>query len=104
MVPPWGTKADRFFEVYQHIQTIAEPLRGYTLLCDWPEELVADAFDTRNVAGLVDLPRKVHRDLPMISYQQTRAFIRACRNRRLESLFILAIATGARQGELLGLT
>ena len=68
------------------------------------DKAVRQGLLIRNVAGLVDLPRKVHRDLPMISYQQTQAFIRACRNYRLESLFILAITTGPRQGELLGLT
>ncbi len=58
----------------------------------------------RNVAGLVDLPRRVRRDPPMITPLEAQAFLKASREHRLEALFILAITTAARQGELLGLT
>ncbi|MSQ17739.1 MAG: site-specific integrase [Dehalococcoidia bacterium] len=58
----------------------------------------------RNVARLVDLPRVVHRELPMVTPQEARAFLRSAGDHRLEALFVLGITTGARQGELLGLT
>ena len=58
----------------------------------------------KNVASLADLPRKVRRDLPMITPEQAKAFLHATREHRLEALFVLAVTTGARQGELLGLT
>jgi integrase len=57
----------------------------------------------RNVANIVDLPRKVRRDLPMITPEQAKAFLQATQEHRLEALFVLAITTAARQGELLGL-
>lgn len=58
----------------------------------------------RNVARLVDLPRQIHRELPMFTPEQARAFLDAAKENRLEALFVLAITTAARQGELLGLT
>lgn len=68
------------------------------------EKAVKQNVLVRNVASLADLPRKVRRDLPMITPQQAQAFLHATREHRLEGLFVLAITSAARQGELLGLT
>ena len=57
----------------------------------------------RNVAKLVDLPRQVHRELPMLTPAEVRALLAGASQTRLEALFTLALTTGARQGELLGL-
>ena len=67
------------------------------------EKAVRQNVLVRNVASLADLPRRIRRDLPMITPQQVQAFLRATNEHRLEALFVLAITTGARQGELLGL-
>ena len=58
---------------------------------------------TRNVASLVALPRIVPRELAVFSHQEAKAFLQAAIGHRLEALFVLALTTGARQGELLGL-
>ena len=68
------------------------------------EKAVGWGILVRNVAKLASLPRQVRHELPMVSPQQVRAFLQSAREHRLEALFVLAITTGARQGELLGLT
>jgi len=58
----------------------------------------------RNVAALVSPPRVRVREKVMLTPEQVRAFLRTAEGHRLETLFTLAITTGARSGELLGLT
>ena len=58
----------------------------------------------QNAASLADPPRVPHRDLPMLTQSQVRAFLHAASGHRLEALFVLALTTGARSGELRGLT
>ena len=58
----------------------------------------------RNVATLVELPRIEKRQLPIVSPREIARFLLNARHERLEALFVLAVTTGARQGELLGLT
>lgn len=58
----------------------------------------------RNVAKLADLPRLPQKEMVSFTPQQVRDFVRAAEKHRLEALFVTAITTGARQGELLGLT
>lgn len=58
----------------------------------------------RNVARLVRLPAPPSKEIVPLTPEQTRAFLQAIAGDRLEALYQLAIATGMRQGELLGLT
>ena len=58
----------------------------------------------RNVADLVDPPRPDHKEMQPLTPMQVGAFLGAARGDRLFALYILAIATGMRQSELLGLT
>jgi integrase len=57
----------------------------------------------RNVAGLVDPPRRTRQEMKTYSSEQARILLDAAVGERLEALYILAITTGMRQGELLGL-
>jgi integrase len=57
----------------------------------------------RNVAALVDLPRRARFENRPLSGDQVRAFLASVRGRRFETIYVLAIATGMRQGELLAL-
>ncbi len=57
-----------------------------------------------NVADLVDPPRPPQRELPAFTLYQARSLLAAARDHRLRALIVLAITTGARSGELLGLT
>lgn len=57
----------------------------------------------RNVAELVDPPR-VHRfEIAPLSPEQARKLLEAAAGDRLEALYVLALTTGMREGELLGL-
>jgi integrase len=57
----------------------------------------------RNVRDMVDVPRMAHHEMRTLDEEQSRMFIAAASGERLEALFVLAIATGMRQGELLAL-
>lgn len=57
----------------------------------------------RNVATLVDLPRVERDDVAALSLADARAVVDAMRGDRLEAVVTVALATGLRQGEALGL-
>lgn len=59
---------------------------------------------SRNVAKLVDPPRVVQAEIRPFTPDESRMFLTAIRGERLEALYVLAISTGLRQGELLGLS
>jgi integrase len=58
---------------------------------------------TRNVCEMVSPPRKVHKEMTPLTLEQVRKLIDAARGHPQEALFTLALATGMRRGELLGL-
>jgi integrase len=57
----------------------------------------------RNVCDLVSPPRKVRREMQALTPEQVKRFLEAIKGHRLEALFTLALATGMRRGEILGL-
>ena len=57
----------------------------------------------RNVAALVDLPRVGHFEISPLSPAEARRFLEHARNDALHPLFVVALTTGLRQGEALGL-
>jgi integrase len=57
----------------------------------------------RNVARLVTPPRVESEVVEPLTVSEMQAFLAHARNDRLGTLFVTAIVTGARQGELLGL-
>lgn len=59
---------------------------------------------TRNPADGVDCPRLLRGQRRYLTPDQVRRFLEAARWDRLEVLWLLAVHTGMRQGELLGLT
>jgi integrase len=58
---------------------------------------------TRNVAEAVDPPKVHKKEITPLSPEQARTFLEAARGDRLETLYVLAVHTGMRQGELLSL-
>ena len=58
----------------------------------------------RNVAKLVAAPRVEQAEIEPFTPEEARAFIQAIQGERLEALYMLAIATGLRQAEVLGLS
>ncbi len=57
----------------------------------------------RNPADLVDAPRMRQTEMHTLDLEQSRALLAVAQGDRLEALYVLALATGMRQGELLAL-
>ena len=55
----------------------------------------------RNVADFVSAPRMVHHEMQTLSAEQARRLLTAATGERLEALYVLALTTGMRLGELL---
>jgi integrase len=66
-------------------------------------QAVNDGLISRNVADSVKAPRKIQRLAPATSPDEARAILAAFAGHRLEPLVTVAIGTGLRLGELLGL-
>jgi integrase len=57
----------------------------------------------RNVFDLVEVPRMRHLEMTTLSEEQAQTLLATARGERLEALYVLALATGMREGELLAL-
>ncbi len=57
----------------------------------------------RNVADMVDPPRMSHREMATLMAKQARTLLETAAGERLEALYVLALTTGMRQGEMLAL-
>jgi integrase len=57
----------------------------------------------RNVAEVVRAPKPTPKEMRPLSAEETRCLLEAARGDRLEALYVLAVTTGMRQGELLAL-
>lgn len=57
----------------------------------------------RNVADLVDAPAMRHREMLVFNVEQAKTLLAAAAGTRLEALYVLALTTGMREGELLAL-
>jgi integrase len=57
----------------------------------------------RNVTEDVKAPRSVPEEIRPLDREQTKALLEAAHGDRFEGLYVLAVTTGLRQGELLGL-
>jgi integrase len=58
---------------------------------------------TRNVAALIEPPKYAPKEKPVLTIEQTRAFLAACEGHPGGGLFALAIFSQLREGELLAL-
>ncbi len=58
---------------------------------------------TRNVAEQVRAPRRSTPEMQVLSEDEAAAFLHAAEGDRFAALYVLALTTGMRQGELLGL-
>lgn len=57
----------------------------------------------RNIIDVVDPPRVPRREMAVLTPDEARAFLIGVRAHRLEALFVAAVTTGMRQGELFAL-
>ena len=67
------------------------------------KQAVADDLIPRNVTEAVKAPRPVSKEMQPLNLGQARTLLEAARGEKLEALYVLALTTGMRQGELLGL-
>ena len=67
------------------------------------KQAVADGLIPRNAADVVKGPRPVRKEIKPLRPEQARTLLTPARGDRLEALYVLAVTTGMRQGELLGL-
>ncbi len=58
---------------------------------------------SRNIATLATVPQKTSHEVKTLSASEARKLIEAAQDSRIEALLVLAITTGMRRGELLGL-
>jgi integrase len=58
---------------------------------------------SRNVCELVSPPRREHFEVQPLTVEQVHKLLEAARGHTMEALFSLALATGARRGELMAL-
>jgi integrase len=70
--------------------------RGLAQAVDWH-------LTQRNVANVVKPPRPVPKEIVALSTDETRRLLDAAAEGRLEALYVLAVHTGMRQGEMLAL-
>lgn len=95
----------------EHVDTMLAGLglepKGQRNVLGFLGRVLAVAMDRghvlRNAARLVEPPRAVHAEPATLTPEQARAIIAAVRGDRLEALWLAALGTGLRQGELLGL-
>jgi integrase len=57
----------------------------------------------RNVCDSVSLPRRARHEIQPLTVEQSQQFLAAAKGHALEALFVLALITGLRRGELLAL-
>ncbi len=67
------------------------------------DQAVSDGLIPRNVAKGIRLPQGKKKEIQPLSPEQARALIETAHGDRLEALYVLAVATGLREGELLAL-
>ena len=67
------------------------------------KQAVMDGLIPRNVADAVKAPQALKKEVKPLTPTQVRSLLSAASGDRLEALYVVAVHTGLRQGELLGL-
>jgi len=75
----------------------------HTVLHSGLKEAVRLGLVQRNVADMVQKPRRRRTKMLTLNEEQVRTLLAAIKGNRLEALYILALSTGMREGELFGL-
>jgi len=76
---------------------------AYTILHRALNDAVRGGLVPRNVCEAVTRPRAPRKTMQTLTPAQAAQFLEAAKGDRLEALYVLAVTTGLRQGELLGL-
>jgi integrase len=67
------------------------------------QQAVLDGLIPRNICNAVKPPKVERKEIAPLDREQTKALVEAASGDRLEALYVLAVHTGMREGELLGL-
>ena len=67
------------------------------------QQALSDGILPRNVCEAVKAARRVRKEMRPLTPEQARTFLETAKGDRLHALYVLAITTGLREGELLGL-
>jgi integrase len=67
------------------------------------EQAVRWGLVARNVSDLVDAPKMRRQEMLVLNGEQARTFLSVAQGDRLEALYVAALTTGMREGELLAL-
>ena len=78
--------------------------RIHALLHKALTQAVNDGLIPRNATDPVKPPRQSRKEMKTLTPEQAHVFLEAAKDDRLEALYIVAIHTGLRQGELLGIS
>ena len=75
----------------------------YILVHGALEQAVRNELLEKNANQYVTIPGKEHKEIVPMSIQEVEQFLEYCKTERLYALYVLALNTGMRKGELLGL-
>ncbi len=67
------------------------------------DDAMREGSVVRNVCDMVSPPRKSHKEVSPLTLEQALQLLKAAHGHTNEALFVLALTTGMRRGELLGL-
>ena len=98
----------------QHVQVLYSKLQEkklsasrirfiHTTLHKALDHAVRTGLLSKNVSDSVSVPRIVKREMQVLTAEQAQHLIAAAQGSRVEALLVLALTTGMRRGELLGL-
>jgi integrase len=99
-------KPEQLQQCYSELQTSRSPatvLKIHRMLHSAFKLAVRWGAMPHNTTELVIAPTSQRHEFNTLTAEQARSFLKAAQGDRLEALYVLAITTGMRQGELLGL-
>jgi integrase len=99
-------KPEQLQQCYSELQTSRSPatvLKIHRMLHSAFKLAVRWGAMPHNTTELVIAPAVQRHEFNTLTAEQARSFLKAAQGDRLEALYVLAITTGMRQGELLGL-
>ncbi len=67
------------------------------------DDAVKWSIVSRNVCDMVDVPQRAHHEMKPLTVEEARHLLETAKDHPLEALFVLALTTGLRRGEILAL-
>jgi integrase len=83
--------------------SVATVRKMHSILSKALKQAVSDGLVPRNVCEAVKPPKVERKEINPLDREQAKALLKVASGDRLEALYVLAVHTGMREGELLGL-